>query len=101
MDDKDPAIERLRPLNMYGYSKHLFDLYARRHGLARPDRGLKYFNVFGPNEDHKGDMRSVVSKAHLQIKRVRPDRASSRAMTRNTRTAARCATSSTSRMPSR
>jgi len=67
MDDKDPAIERLRPLNMYGYSKHLFDLYARRLGWLDRIVGVKYFNVFGPNEDHKGDMRSVVSKAHLQI----------------------------------
>ena len=68
MDDKDPAIERLRPLNMYGYSKHLFDLHARRLGWLERIVGLKYFNVFGPNEDHKGDMRSVVSKAHLQIR---------------------------------
>jgi ADP-L-glycero-D-manno-heptose 6-epimerase len=68
MDDKDPAIERLRPLNMYGYSKHLFDLYARRLGWLDRIVGVKYFNVFGPNEDHKGDMRSVVSKALGQIK---------------------------------
>jgi ADP-L-glycero-D-manno-heptose 6-epimerase len=68
MDDKDPSIERLRPLNMYGYSKHLFDLYARRLGWLERIVGLKYFNVFGPNEDHKGDMRSVVSKANLQIR---------------------------------
>ncbi len=68
MDDKDPALERLRPLNMYGYSKHLFDLYARRLGWLDRIVGLKYFNVFGPNEDHKGDMRSVVSKANLQIR---------------------------------
>ena len=68
MDDKDPAIERLRPLNMYGYSKHLFDLYARRLGWLDRIVGVKYFNVFGPNEDHKGDMRSVVSKANLQVR---------------------------------
>jgi ADP-L-glycero-D-manno-heptose 6-epimerase len=68
MSDQDPAIERLRPLNMYGYSKHLFDLYARRLGWLERIVGLKYFNVFGPNEAHKGDMRSVVSKAHLQIR---------------------------------
>jgi ADP-L-glycero-D-manno-heptose 6-epimerase len=53
---------------MYGYSKHLFDLYARRLGWLDRIVGLKYFNVFGPNEDHKGDMRSVVSKANLQIR---------------------------------
>jgi ADP-L-glycero-D-manno-heptose 6-epimerase len=68
MDDKDPAIERLRPLNMYGYSKHLFDLHARRLGWLDRIVGVKYFNVFGPNEEHKGDMRSVVSKANLQIR---------------------------------
>jgi ADP-L-glycero-D-manno-heptose 6-epimerase len=68
MDDKDPSLERLRPLNMYGYSKHLFDLHARRLGWLDRIVGLKYFNVFGPNEEHKGDMRSVVSKAHGQIR---------------------------------
>ncbi len=67
MDDKDPAIERLRPLNMYGYSKHLFDLHARRLGWLDRIVGLKYFNVFGPNEEHKGDMRSVVAKGFRQI----------------------------------
>jgi len=69
MDDRDPALERLRPLNMYGYSKHLFDLDARRLGWLERIVGLKYFNVFGPNEEHKGDMRSVVSKAHQQIRK--------------------------------
>ncbi len=68
MDDNDPALERLRPLNMYGYSKHLFDLDARRLGWLDRIVGVKYFNVFGPNEGHKGDMRSVVSKANLQIR---------------------------------
>jgi ADP-L-glycero-D-manno-heptose 6-epimerase len=68
MDDKDPALERLRPLNMYGYSKHLFDLHARRLGWLEKIVGVKYFNVFGPNEEHKGDMRSVVSKAQVQIR---------------------------------
>ncbi|MBC2596356.1 ADP-glyceromanno-heptose 6-epimerase [Ruficoccus amylovorans] len=67
MDDKDPDLSRLRPLNMYGYSKHMFDLYAQRHGFLDQIVGLKYFNVFGPNEDHKGDMRSVVHKAYAQI----------------------------------
>jgi ADP-L-glycero-D-manno-heptose 6-epimerase len=57
----------LRPLNMYAYSKHLFDLYAERTGLLRRAAGLKYFNVYGPNEAHKDDMRSVVSKAFDQI----------------------------------
>jgi ADP-L-glycero-D-manno-heptose 6-epimerase len=67
MDDKDEHLARLRPLNMYGFSKHLFDLYAQREGWLSKIVGLKYFNVFGPNEDHKGDMRSVVHKAFQQI----------------------------------
>jgi ADP-L-glycero-D-manno-heptose 6-epimerase len=67
MSDTDPRLERLRPLNMYGYSKHLFDLYARRLGWLDRIVGIKYFNVFGPNEEHKADMRSVVSKAYRQI----------------------------------
>jgi ADP-L-glycero-D-manno-heptose 6-epimerase len=67
MDDKDSKIERLRPLNLYGYSKHLFDLDARDRGWLKHIVGIKYFNVFGPNEEHKGDMRSVVSKAYRQI----------------------------------
>ncbi|HXN35722.1 MAG TPA: ADP-glyceromanno-heptose 6-epimerase [Opitutaceae bacterium] len=67
MDDKDPALERLRPLNLYGYSKHLFDLDARSRGWLGRIAGLKYFNVFGPNEEYKGEMRSVVSKAHQEI----------------------------------
>ncbi len=58
---------RLRPLNAYGYSKHLYDLYAARKDLLDRVVGLKFFNVFGPNEDHKGDMRSVVRKAYEQI----------------------------------
>ncbi len=61
-------LRTLRPLNMYAYSKQLFDLYAQRTGMAEKIVGLKYFNVFGPNEDHKGDMRSVVYKAFHQIR---------------------------------
>ena len=57
----------LRPLNMYGYSKHLFDKYAERAGILPEITGLKYFNVYGPNENHKGEMRSVVYKAFHQI----------------------------------
>jgi len=67
MDDQDGDLHRLCPLNMYGYSKHMFDLYAQREGFLNKLVGLKYFNVFGPNEDHKGDMRSVVHKAFGQI----------------------------------
>jgi len=65
--DDEEKIENLRPLNMYGYSKHLFDLWARRAKLLKKIVGLKYFNVFGPNEYHKGDMRSFVIKAFEQI----------------------------------
>lgn len=61
-------LQSLRPLNMYAYSKHLFDLYAQHSGMSERVVGLKYFNVFGPNEDHKGDMRSVVCKAFEQIR---------------------------------
>jgi ADP-L-glycero-D-manno-heptose 6-epimerase len=67
MDDKSQEISALRPLNMYGYSKHLFDLHAQRNGYLSQVVGVKYFNVFGPNEDHKADMRSLVNKAYQQI----------------------------------
>jgi ADP-L-glycero-D-manno-heptose 6-epimerase len=67
MDDRDDNLARLRPLNMYGYSKHLFDLHAQREGWLPRIVGVKYFNVFGPNEDHKADMRSLVNKAYQQI----------------------------------
>lgn len=62
--------EDLRPLNMYGYSKHLFDQWIRREGLQTSCAGLKFFNVFGPNEYHKGSMASLVSKAVGQIQRT-------------------------------
>jgi len=65
--DDDKVTPALRPLNMYGYSKHMFDLWALRSGLLTQIVGLKYFNVYGPYEDHKGDMRSVVHKAYGQI----------------------------------
>ena len=67
MNDDEDDLSRYRPLNMYAYSKHLFDRYAQRNGMSRSMIGLKYFNIFGPNEDHKGDMRSVVNKAFDQI----------------------------------
>ncbi|EMY61010.1 ADP-glyceromanno-heptose 6-epimerase [Leptospira terpstrae] len=66
-DDKAP-IENLKPLNMYGYSKQLFDLYAKKTGIADKLVGLKYFNVFGYGEAHKGDMRSLVLKGYEQIR---------------------------------
>ncbi len=67
MDDTDPDLEKYQPLNMYGYSKHMFDLWAQRQNLLDELIGLKYFNVFGPNENHKEDMRSLVSKAYDQV----------------------------------
>ena len=67
-DDDENKIETLRPLNMYGYSKQLFDLWAKRNGLLNQIVGIKYFNVYGPNEYHKADMRSVVHKAFEQIR---------------------------------
>lgn len=67
-DTSDLAyLQRLRPLNMYGYSKQMFDLYAARNGLLDRCVGIKYFNVFGPGEQHKGEMRSLVSKAYTQV----------------------------------
>ncbi len=68
-DDRDEALlYRLRPLNPYAYSKHLFDLWALDNGLLKDIVGIKYFNVFGPNEYHKGHMRSMAVKAYEQIK---------------------------------
>jgi ADP-L-glycero-D-manno-heptose 6-epimerase len=67
MDDRTDNLRAYRPLNLYGYSKHLFDLYAQKEEILGEIVGLKYFNVFGPNEYHKGDMRSLVCKAYEQI----------------------------------
>lgn len=68
MDDKTENLRAFRPLNLYGYSKQLFDLYAWREEILPEIVGIKYFNVFGPNEYHKGDMRSLVCKAYEQIR---------------------------------
>ena len=65
--DDEAAVETLRPLNMYGYSKQMFDLWCLRQGLLERFVGLKYFNVYGPNEYHKANMRSFVIKAYEQI----------------------------------
>jgi ADP-L-glycero-D-manno-heptose 6-epimerase len=67
MQDDETKLDTLCPLNMYGYSKHLFDLHARRAGFLNKIAGLKFFNVFGPNEDHKADMRSLVHKSFAQV----------------------------------
>ena len=76
-DGSSAALARLRPLNPYGWSKHLFDQAVarrRREGRPLPRQcvGLKFFNVFGPNEAHKGDMRSVAAKIFDQIRRGEP-----------------------------
>jgi ADP-L-glycero-D-manno-heptose 6-epimerase len=79
-DDASPtALDRLRPLNLYGWSKHLFDLaVTERH--AKGDKlppqcvGLKFFNVFGPNEYHKGEMMSLVAKRFDDAKAGKPVR---------------------------
>jgi ADP-L-glycero-D-manno-heptose 6-epimerase len=68
MDGDETKLDSLRPLNMYGYSKHLFDLHAWRTGFLHQMVGLKYFNVYGPNEDHKGNMRSLVHKSTAQVR---------------------------------
>ncbi len=60
--DDHESIEALRPLNPYGFSKYYFDLWAKQHGAFEEIVGLKYFNVFGPNENHKGRMSSMVYK---------------------------------------
>ncbi len=65
-EDDLQSLARLRPLNAYGWSKALFDLYARREAsrghAPRQWAGLKFFNVYGPNEYHKGTMKSVVAQ---------------------------------------
>jgi ADP-L-glycero-D-manno-heptose 6-epimerase len=73
------ALARLRPLNLYGWSKHAFDRWVERQvrdGLAAPPAwmGLKFFNVYGPNEYHKGPMISVVKVKHDEFAAGRPAR---------------------------
>jgi ADP-L-glycero-D-manno-heptose 6-epimerase len=67
------ALQRLRPMNLYGFSKHLFDLavvdrFERGERLPPQWAGLKFFNVFGPNEYHKGEMASLVAKRFGEAK---------------------------------
>ncbi|MFH0732856.1 MAG: ADP-glyceromanno-heptose 6-epimerase [Candidatus Omnitrophota bacterium] len=66
--DDENTIDALKPLNFYAASKQKFDLWARDNKLLGRIAGLKYFNVFGPNEYHKADMRSIVLKGYEQIK---------------------------------
>ena len=67
MDD-DTKSESLIPLNMYGYSKQMFDNWMRQTGLLEKAVACKFFNVFGPNEYHKESMRSFILKSYEQIK---------------------------------
>jgi ADP-L-glycero-D-manno-heptose 6-epimerase len=67
MMDDEGQIESLRPLNAYGYSKQIFDRHAKQRSLFSKIVGLKYFNVYGPNDWHKGEMRSLVNKAYDQV----------------------------------
>jgi ADP-L-glycero-D-manno-heptose 6-epimerase len=67
-DDDQSKLRTLRPLNMYGYSKHISDLWLHKMGMIEEVVGLKFFNVYGPNEFHKQDMRSVVHKSFEQIR---------------------------------
>jgi ADP-L-glycero-D-manno-heptose 6-epimerase len=62
-DDDVATLDSLRPLNLYGKSKHDFDIIARDNGWLDKIAGFKFFNVFGPNEYHKGRMASVVLHA--------------------------------------
>ena len=66
--DADEDTPKYNPMNMYGYSKHMFDLWALKSGAINSIAGLKYFNVYGPGEAHKDDMRSVVHKSFEQIR---------------------------------
>lgn len=63
----DASVSELRPLNMYGYSKQLFDEWIIGNGLEQSITGIKFFNVFGPNEYHKGDMASMIFKSWKQV----------------------------------
>lgn len=68
--DSLETMDKLVPLNMYGYSKLLFDRWAQRAGVLDKIASLRFFNVYGPNEYHKGDMKSVVCKAFEQIQEL-------------------------------
>ncbi|MEI7904176.1 MAG: ADP-glyceromanno-heptose 6-epimerase [Candidatus Firestonebacteria bacterium] len=67
--DENESSRKLVPLNAYGYSKQIFDIWALDNGLDKKITGFKFFNVFGPNEYHKGDMKSVIAKSYPAILR--------------------------------
>jgi ADP-L-glycero-D-manno-heptose 6-epimerase len=74
-----PALRQLKPMNLYGWSKHLFDLavvdrYVKKENLPPHWAGLKFFNVYGPNEYHKGGMQSVLAKVFDSAKAGQPVR---------------------------
>ncbi|RPI17089.1 MAG: ADP-glyceromanno-heptose 6-epimerase [Ignavibacteriae bacterium] len=66
-DDDLTLIPKLKPLNKYGLSKQIFDIWVLENKLNNKIVGLKYFNVYGPNENHKGSMRSMVNKSFAKI----------------------------------
>lgn len=66
--DRDEVTPTLKPLNPYGDSKQQFDAWVLENKLQNEITGFKFFNVYGPNEYHKGDMRSMVNKGYHQIK---------------------------------
>lgn len=68
--DDEVLIPKLKQLNKYGLSKQMFDMWLLENKLLDKVVGLKYFNVFGPNENHKGDMRSMVNKSYSQIEKT-------------------------------
>lgn len=65
--DNHDLFDVLQPLNLYGKSKLMVDIWARDGGYLNSAAGMRYFNVFGPNEWHKGDMRSVVAKKYDEM----------------------------------
>lgn len=69
--DSLDILPHLHPLNIYGLSKHMFDMWALQNKLLDKIVGVKFFNVFGPNEYHKGEMRSVVHKTFEQIRNTK------------------------------
>ena len=79
-DDWSPdALKALKPMNLYGWSKHMFDLavverFSKKEKLPPQWAGMKFFNVFGPNEYHKGNMASVVCRVFDEAKAGHPVR---------------------------
>jgi len=67
-DDANETTYKLQPLNLYGRYKHLFDLWILKNGFENKATGIKFFNVFGPNEYHKGEMRSIICKKFRTVK---------------------------------